>query len=154
MAIGTNAGAWFYGTQTAVSSSQTTVADNAYQACGVDFTNTANAPFASAVMEIAFDTTAPTVGNVLLFAMLHNVQSTNDMDAVGATNQNVLCGAFPIIASKTIDTLYYTVIPHFELPAAGDGQVIRFYILNNATGQTIQTGWQLWITQKTMGPTA
>lgn len=154
MAIGTDSGIWFFGTQTEVSSSQTTLANNAYVACGSNFTNSDDAPSASAVMKLQFDTTAPTVGNILLFGELQDVQSTNDMDAPSDNYPHVLLGAFPIVWSKAIDTDYYTTIPHFELPVMASSQVIQFWIKNNGTGQTIGTGWQLWITPKTLGPHA
>ena len=154
MAIGSDTGVWFFGTQTEVSNSQGTLADNAYVACGTQLTNTVNATDGAAVMKLQFDTTAPVVGNVMLFAELQNVQGTNDMDAPSALNDHVFLGAFPIVYSKAIDTDYYTVIPSFTIPAAGAAQVIEFWIKNNATGQTIGTGWQVWITLKALGPTA
>lgn len=154
MAIGADSGVWFFGTQDEVSSTPGTIASDAYLAAGSTWTNDDDAPYASATLKCQFDTTMPTAGNILLYARMLNVQSTNDNNAVDANFPHVLCGAFPIDFGVANDTDFYTTIPHFEIPMAYSSQQLDFYLLNNGTGQTIGTSWQLWITPKTMGPHA
>jgi len=154
MAISSNTIVWFAGTQTEISSSQTTVANNVYQLCGASFTNTANATDGAAVLKCQFDATMPTVGNLLLFARLMNIQSTNDAPVPDANYPHILLGAFPIDYGVAADVDFYTCIPNFPFPRAVDAQVIDFYVLNNATGQTMGTGWQAWVSQFALGPTA
>ena len=159
MTISTNAGIWFFGTQDEVTSgTPATIASGGYgkadQGSSVNWTNDDDAPYASATLKCQFDTTMPTVGNILLYARLLNVQSTNDNEVPDANFPHVLCGAFPIDFGVANDTDFYTTIPHFEIPQAGASQAIDWYLMNNGTSQTIGVSWQLWITPKTIGPHA
>lgn len=157
MAIGTNATIWFFGTQDQIDSTSGTVADGAFSvAADVDstWTNDDDAPFGSAVLKCQFDTTMPTVGHIGLYARLLNVQSTNDENAIDANFQAHLVGAFQIDFGVANDTDFWTVIPTFEMPQAGSGQAIEWYIKNEGTGQTIGSGWNLYITPKALGPHA
>lgn len=154
MAIGADDGIWKFGTQDEVSSSPGTIADNAYLAAGLTWTNDDDATDAAAVLKVQFDTTMPTVGNLLLYARLLNVQSTNDEEAVDANNPINLVGSFTIDYGVAADVDFYTTIPNFQIPVTKSSQEIDFYLLNNATGQTVGTSWQLWITPKSVGPHA
>jgi len=159
MAIGTDSGIWFFGTQDEVTSgTPATIADDAFgkadQGASVNWTNDDDATHASAVLKCQFDTTMPTAGNILLYAHLLNVQSTNDIGVPDANNLATLCGAFVIDYGVAADTDFYTVIPNFQIPQAGAAQAIDWYLNNNATGQTIGVSWQLWITPKVVGPHA
>lgn len=159
MTIDANDGIWKFGTQDEVTSgTPATIANNAFgkadQGASVNWTNDDDAPYASAVLKCQFDSAMPTVGNVLLYAQVHNVQSTNDAQVPSATFPALLCGAFTIPFGVSADTDFYTTIPHFEIPQAGPSQRIDWYLQNNGTGQTMGVSWQLWITPKTIGPHA
>lgn len=159
MAISTDAGIWFFGTQDEVTSgTPATIADDGFgpadQGASVNWTNDDEATDGSAVLKCQFDTTMPTVGNILLYAHLLNVQGTNATGVPDANNELVLVGAFPIDFGVANDTDFYTVIPNFQMPQAGAAQAINWYLKNNATGQTLGVSWQLWITPKVIGPHA
>ena len=157
MAISTDATIWFYGTQDQIDSTAGTVADGAFSVAGdVDstWTNDDDAPYGSAVLKCQFDTTMPTVGSIGLYARLLNVQSTNDENATDASFAPHRVGTFAIDFGVAADTDFYTTIADFEMPQAGSGQAIEWYIKNEATGQTLGTSWNLWITPKAYGPHA
>lgn len=156
MAIGTDTGIWFFGTQDQVDDGSTaTVATTAFSVAddvNSAWTNDDDAPFGSAVLECQFDTTFPSVGNIGLYARLLNVQSTNDENAVDANYSPHLVGTFELDYGVAADTNFFTVIEHFVMPQAGAAQAIEWYIHNNGTGQTIGIDWNLWITPKALGP--
>lgn len=157
MAIGSNSSVLVYGTQDEVTSgTPATIASGAYgladQGATVNWTNDDNAPFGAAVLKCQFDTTMPTVGAVELFARLHNVQSTNDVNTPDANFPSEYCGTFPIDFGVANDTDFFTVIPLFRIPMIGAAQRIDWYIANIGTGQTLGVSWQLWITPITVAP--
>lgn len=159
MAISTDAGIWFFGTQDEVTSgTPATVADGAFgladQGASVNWTNDDDAPYGAAVLKCQFDTTMPTAGSIGLYARLHNVQSTNDVNAPDSNFNHVFVGVFPIDFGVANDTDFYTVIPTFAMPMIASAQRIDWYIKNVNTGQTIGVSWQLWITPKSLGPHA
>jgi len=159
MAISTDSGIWFFGTQDEVTSgTPATIADDAFgkadQGASVNWTNDDDAVYASAVLKCQFDTTMPTAGSIWLIAHLLNVQSTNDTGVPDASNEFHIVGEFPIDFGVANDTDFYTVIPNFQIPQAGASQAIDWYLKNNNTGQTLGVSWQLWITPKSIGPHA
>lgn len=159
MAIGTDAGIWFFGTQDEVTSgTPATIADDAYgkadQGASVNWTNDDDSTDGSAVIKCQFDSTMPTVGNIALIAHLLNVQSTNDTGLPDASNEVHVVGNFKIDFGVSADTDFYAVIPNFQMPQAGAAQAIDWYLKNNGTGQTLGVSWQLWITPKSIGPHA
>ncbi len=160
MAIGTDDGIWTFGTQDEVTSgTPATISDNGYgkadQGASVNWTNDDDAPFGSAVLKLQFDTTFPTVGSVDLYAHVLNIQSTNDPGVPDASNDVLgFVGSFPIDFGIAADVDFYTFIENFAMPAVGAAQAIDWYLLNNATGQTIGVSWQLWVRPKALGPHA
>lgn len=157
MAIGTNDVILKFGTQDQVDSTAGTVANDAFSVAGdVDSTwaNDDDAPRGAAVLKLQFDTTAPTVGSVGLYARLLDVQSTNDSPIPDSNFEHYLVGVFPLDFGVAADVDYYTTIPVFQMPMIYSGQIIEWYIKNEATGQTIGTGWNLWITPISDGPHA
>jgi len=159
MAIGTDAGIWFFGTQDEVTSgTPATIASAAFgkadQGGTVNWTNDDDSTDAAAVLKCQFDTTMPTVGSIDLFAHLLNVQGTSDPNPPDANFEHIYVGTFPIDFDVAADTDFITMIDNFEIPMIGSAQAIDWYIRNNGTSQTIGVSWQLWITPKAVGPHA
>ncbi|KKM27705.1 hypothetical protein LCGC14_1572090 [marine sediment metagenome] len=158
MAIGTDAGIWFFGTQDVVDDTSTsTISSGSFSVAAdakLDWTNDDNAPYGSAVLECQFDTTMPTVGSIGLYAKLLNIQSTNDEGDTDGSYAPHFVGTFQIDFGVANDTNFFTVIDLFEMPQAGAAQAIVWFIKNEGTGQTIGVDWNLWITPKAFGPHA
>ena len=159
MTIGANDGIWKFGTQDEVTSgTPATIADDGFgiadQGSSVNWTNDDDATDASAVLKYQFDSTMPTVGNILLIAHLLNVEGTNDTGVPDANNETEVVEAFQIDFGVAADVDFYTTISNFTIPQAGAAQRIDWYLKNNGTGQTLGVSWQLWITQKSLGPHA
>lgn len=159
MAIGTDSAIIFFGTQDEVTSgTPATISDGAYglsdQGATVNWTNADDAPLGAAVLKLQFDTTAPTVGTVSLYARLFNLQSTNNAGAPDANYETLFVGSFPLDYGVAADVDYFTYIETFSMPAIETAQRIDWYLKNEGTGQTIGVSWQLWITPKTEGPHA
>lgn len=156
MAIAENDAIWKFGTQDQVDDGTTsTISNDAFSvAADVDsaWANDDDAPYGSAVLECQFDTTMPTVGSIGLYARLLNVQSTNDENETDGSFAPHFVGVFQIDFGVANDTNFFTVIDLFQMPQAGAGQVIEWYIKNDGTGQTIGVDWNLWITPKSLGP--
>ena len=156
MAIGTDSVVEFFGTQDEVTTGTPgTVASGAFSAAGdtADWTNDDDAPLGSAVLKCQFDTTAPTYGTVNLYCSLQNVLGTDDEGNVDDNFRPVPLGAFAIDESIAADTDYVMTIATFTMRNTKSSQVYRFYI-ENTTGETIGTNWELHITPKTHGPHA
>lgn len=158
MAIGTNAAIWFFGTQDVVDDTSTgTISSGAFSLttdAKLDWTNDDDAPYGSAVLECQFDTTMPTVGSIGLYAKLLNIQGANDEGNTDASYAPHHVGTFDIDFGVANDTNFFTVIDLFEMPQAGSGQAIVWFIKNEGTSQTIGIDWNLWITPKSFGPHA
>ena len=160
MAIGTDDAIWKFGTQDQVDSTAGTVANDTFSVAGdVDstWTNDDDAPFGSAVLKCQFDTTAPTVGSIGLYARLLNIEGTNDENEPDTTNNGYSpnnVGTFLIDFGVANDVDMYLTIATFSMPQLGPAQAIEWYIKNEGTSQTIGTGWNLWITPKSLGPKA
>lgn len=156
MAISTDATIFFFGTQdTQTTGTPSTVSSGSFSDSDdtvTNWTNDDDAPLGAAVLKLQFDTTMPTVGNVGLYAMMLNIQSTNDIPQPDANFQAVFVGSFPIDYGQSADTDFYTVIPLFQMPSTYTSQAIQWYIKNENTGQTIGTDWALYITPITQGP--
>lgn len=153
MAISTDAVILFSGTQDEVTTGTPgTVASGAFSVAGdtADWTNDDDAPLAGAVIKCQFDTTFPTAGSIGLYCRMMNIQSTNDEPA--DSDSYHFLGSFKIPYGATADVDFYAAIPLFEIPWLVTSQVLHFHIKNEGTGQTIGTGWQLWITPLTHGP--
>lgn len=156
MAIGTDAAIRFYGTQDQVDSTSGTIANDSFSVAGdvSNWTNDDDAPSAGFVLKCQFDTTMPTAGSIDLYCSLIDVQSTNDENDVDANFNGRWLGSFPIDFGVAADTDFYTALYVPDLPSVIASQIYRFFLYNNATGQTIGTSWNLWVTPMTIGPHA
>lgn len=154
MAIAENAAIEFFGTQTTVTVSGGTsaVTDGSFSVVGDvvsgNFTNADDAPEAAFVAFFDWNTTGPDANSsVGLFAVLLDIDGTSDQDLPSANYHHVYLGSFPV---KDILTNQFVPLD-VTLPNTKSSQIYQFYIQNN-TGQTIQAGWTLKVTTKTLGP--
>lgn len=151
MAIATNDAIVKFGTQDTLGNSSASVADAAFSIASDlnTWTNDDDAPMASVTALLDWAVTPDTTGAIHLYAQMLNVQSTNDGEVPDATHQHVYLGSFPV---NNVTTNQYITID-VSLPNAYTSQVYQFFI-ENVTGQTLQAGWDIYITPKTIGPAA
>ncbi len=151
MAISTDAAIEFFGTQDTVTSSSSSVADDAFSVSGdiTAWTNDDDAISASAILELTYSV-APTIHTgVNLYARLINIVSTSDQDTPDADYQHVYLGTYPL--NNVTSEQFISIEIH--LPNTKTSQEIEFYIENKG-GQTISAGWDLHVTPKAIGPHA
>ena len=151
MAITTDAAINFFGTQDTLGTTSATVADAAFSIAGdlSTWTNDDDAPQASVTALIDY-AVAPDVNSVVnLYLRPLNTQSTNDQEIPDANFTHTYVGSFPV---NDVTTNQYITID-ISLPNGQTSQQYEFYI-ENSTGQTIQAGWDIYVTPKTVGPHA
>ena len=151
MAISTDSAVEFFGTQDTLGTSSATVADAAFSIASdlSTWTNDDDAPRASVTALIDY-AVAPDVNSVVnLYLRLLNTQSTNDSEIPDANFTHTYVGSFTV---NDVTTNQYVTID-ISLPNGKSPQEYEFYI-ENQTGQTIQAGWDLYVTPKTIGPHA
>lgn len=151
MAIGTDAAVEFFGTQDALDSTSGTVATTAFSVAGdlATWVNTDDAPMASITGELDW-ASAPAVNSVVnLYAQLIDSVSTSDGEVPDANHRHVYIGTFP---TNDVTTPQFITID-VALPNYKTSSEYQFYI-ENQTGQTIQSGWDIHVTPKTIGPKA
>jgi len=151
MAIGTDSAVEFFGTQDTLGTSSATVADAAFSIAGdlSTWTNDDDAPMASVTALIDYAVAPDANTSVNLYVRLLNTQSTNDSEIPDANYQHKFVGSFPV---NDVTTNQYITID-IGLPNSKTSQEYEFYI-ENRTGQTIQAGWDIYVTPKTIGPHA
>lgn len=106
----------------------------------------ASYPHAEFVLTCAF-TTAPTEGTtIILLARPLNVDGTADTEVPETTRGTYFVGAFVVnnVGSSTSQTM---VLYARDVPREAD-----YYIYNNGTGQSINAGWVLKVTPRSVGP--
>lgn len=90
-------------------------------------------------------TTAPTEGTTIaLYARPLNVDGTADTEVPETTRGTYLVGVFVVNNVTTSQTM---VLYARDLPREAD-----YYIFNNGTGQSINAGWVLKVTPRSIGP--
>jgi len=149
MAISTDAAIEFFGTQTSVVTTAAAITDGSFSATEDTFTNSDDAPQASAVLEVTFGSAPDDNSFIALYARLLNIEGVNDQSAPVAEFLHVFLGNFPVDA---VTSAQYVPID-ITLPNTKSSQEYEFYIQNKG-GQTISSGWDLFITPKTLGPHA
>ncbi len=142
----------FLGTQKTLEASGASIANNALaKADDASYgivADGANYPDARFVLTCAF-TTAPTENTTIaLYARPLNIDGTADADAPETTRPTQYIGAFVVnnIGSSTPQSL---VCMAQNVPWEAD-----YYLHNNGTGQSINSGWKLLVTPCTIGPAA
>jgi len=103
-----------------------------------------NAPDAEFVLACSF-ATAPTVNTTLdLYAAEQDIDGTNDAADPTTTYKPRYIGSFVV---NSVTTTQYLKL------RANDVPTIAYYFLhNNGTGQTVNAGWTLKVTPRTVGP--
>lgn len=151
MAIGADSLIEFFGTQDTIGTSSATVADAAFSIASdlSTWTNDDDAPRASVTALIDYSVAPDASSVVNLYLRLLNTQSTNDQEIPDANFMHTYVGSFPV---NDVTTNQYITID-IALPNTKTSQEYEFYI-ENQTGQTIQAGWDLYVTPKTYGPHA
>lgn len=152
MAIAQDSAVEFFGTQDTLGNASTTVADAAFSVIGTGgtdaWTNDDDAPTASITLLADWNTTAPDVNSsVNLYVRPLNVTSTFDGEVPDANHLHHYVGSFP--TNDVLTNQYITIT--ITLPNYKTSSEFEFYI-ENKTGETIQAGWDLYITPKTIGP--
>ena len=157
MAIGTDAAVEFFGTASARGNSTTTITDGSFSVIGVggtdSYTNSDDALYARAVLTMQYASgTLDALPFVALHARRLNIDGTSDEAVPDSSHKSALLGVFDIDAALGTSTDVSVAI---DIPLLNvyTSQVYEFY-LENQTGVTIATGWELTITPLAIGPHA
>lgn len=155
MAIGTNDGIDKFGTQdTITTGTPGSIASAAFSA-GSDvaaWTNDDDAPEAMFALKCQWATVTSVANKVVnLYARPLDIQSTNDPVAPSTNRKATLIGKFTVYAASTGTDYWFNTDDICQLPNFQTSQQYEFYI-ENLTGQTISSGWALYVTPKTVGP--
>jgi hypothetical protein len=103
-----------------------------------------DAPDAEFVLACTFGT-APTVNTTIdLYAAEQDIDGTNDAAAPTTTYKPRYIGSFVV---NNVNTTQYLKLRASDVPT-----VAYYYLLNNGTGQTVNAGWTLKVTPRTVGP--
>lgn len=151
MTISTDSAVEFFGTQDTLGTSSAAVADAAFSIASdlSTWTNDDDALRASVTALIDY-AVAPDVNSVVnLYLRLLNTRGTNDSEIPDANFTHTYVGSLPV---NDVTTNQYVTID-ISLPNSKSSQEYEFYI-ENQTGQTIQAGWDLYVTPKAIGPHA
>lgn len=155
MTIGADAAIEYFGTLDPLGNTTSAVTNNSFSDGTNDlnaYTNSDDAPMATAALEFTTATTGDAGSVINLYAKLLDVgnATTEDTEVPDANFPHIFLGAFP---HNNPSTGAQTASIRMTLPNAKAGQVYHFYI-ENKTGQTISAGWELSITTVTYGPHA
>ena len=145
MTISTGAIIEQFGTQVLLTSTTSEVADGAFNTTGVAWTNTDDVVMASVTLSGSFASNPYSSTTLNLYARLMNVVSTNDEGVPDANNRKHCLGCF--IVDQTTATQFCTI--DVSLPNAKTSQEYEFFIEND-TGFSLNAGWDLYITPKSI----
>ncbi len=151
MAIGTDDAIFKFGTQDPLETSGGTITNNSYVAATTNWTNDDDAPLAALWAEFTFGT-AVTTGSIGCYFRLLDIEGTNDTPAVTADFPHVFVGSFPVVFNST--AIFRTAIPLIQVPQMETSAAYTVYLKNEGTGQSVSSGWKLWVTPITEGPHA
>jgi hypothetical protein len=151
MAIATGAAVEFFGTQDTLGTSSAAVANAAFSIAGdlSTWTNDDDAPQASVTLLCNFSVAPTANSSINLYARLLDVQSTNDSTVPDANFQHRYVGSFPLNDSTVAQYISIDI----SLPNAYTSQQYEFYV-ENKSGQSLPSGWDLYVTPKSIGPHA
>ncbi len=154
MTIGADALIGFWGAQTAGLGTTTTgfAADALSDGTNdlVAWTNVDDAPWASFTLKIDWNTTAPDPGgHINLFARKTAVEGSNNDDIPTANFPHFYIGRFKI--KDVLTEQFITEV--FQLPNWKSQSIYHFY-LQNKTTETMEDGYDLYVTPETVGPHA
>ena len=151
MAITTNALIEVFGTQDTLGTSSAAVANDAFSIAGdlSTWVNDDDAVTVSVILLADFSI-APTANtSINLYLRPLDIQSTNDQEIPDANFQHTYVGSFPL---NDVATAQYINI-QISLPNNVTSQNYEFYIENHS-GFSLEAGWDIYVTPKTLGPHA
>lgn len=151
MAIPTNASIEWRGTTVTLEASGSSITNNSVvQADDANYdtvTDGEGAPDGEFTASFAFSV-APTEGTVLaVYARPLDVISTNDTEVPELARPTRYIGRF--VVNNVTTTQYGTPFIGRNLP-----KLAAYYLVNVATGQTVSSGWTLYVTPYTLTPKA
>lgn len=154
MAIGSNSGIHFFGTQDTLDNTTSAVSDGAFSDGTNDlseWTNDDDAPMAHVVFEGTFSVAPDANSSVNLYARKMDIGNagTEDEDAPDANHTHSYVGSFGLNDVTSAQTAGLLI----ALPNSKTSQKYVFYIENNG-GQTLSASWSLHVTPVTTGPHA
>lgn len=149
MAISTDAAVEFFGTQDTLGTSSAAVANNAFSIAGdlSTWVNDDDAPQASVVLLANFSVAPTANSSINLYLRPLDIQSTNDSTVPDANFQHVYAGSFPLNDSTVAQYINIQI----ALPNNATSQNYEFYV-ENKSGQSLPSGWDIYVTPKTLGP--
>lgn len=159
MAIGADSLIDFFGTQELITHATTagSIVNDAFsvvQAADVlSWTNDDDAPTAVMVLRCQWATAPDDGSSVNIYARKMNIQGTDDSPKPDAANLDQFIGSFIVDGTIAATNNIWMPTNWMTLPNHITSQIYDFYI-ENKTGQTISSGWNMWITPLTKGPHA
>lgn len=151
MAIDTNAVIEVFGTQDALGTSSASVANNAFSIAGdlSTWVNDDDAPQAVVILLANFGTAPAVTSAVNLYLRPIDIEGTNDATVPDADFQNVYVGSFALNNSTVAQYIPIAI----SLPNITTSQNYEFYV-ENKSGQSLPAGWDIFVTPKTLAPSA
>ena len=154
MAISTNAGIDFFGTQDTLDNTTSAVTDGSFSDGTNDlseWTNDDDAQMAHVVFEGTFSVAPTANSSVDLFLRKMNIGNagTEDEEVPDANNSGGYVCSFGLNDVTTAQTVGRLI----RLPNSKTSQAYEFYIQNNG-GQTLSASWSLHVTPIAAGPHA
>ena len=155
MAIGTDSAIDFFGTQDEITNgTQTSLTDGSYSVSGEQtlWTNDDDAPQAMFRLLLTASglSGAPDGGVVNLYAQPQNIDgSTGDQFLPSANFQHTYLGSFPLEQTDSSQQILISAsLPNYKTSSE------YIFIIENQSGVTLGTDFELWIIPKTIGPHA
>lgn len=140
----------FHGTTTTLEANGASIVNNAIAQAddaSLDlgaYTSPADYPNVRFVASFTFAVSPTENTSIELVARELDIDSTNDAQAPEATFRHKSLGNFPV---NNVTSAQYAALDVYECPRKAD-----YYLYNNATGQSISSGWTLKATPFTHGP--
>ncbi len=152
MAIGADAGVWYFGTEDAADDAATQlVADAAYSNDPVAWTNDDDSTDVAFTLKFQYPSGTIDTGGIHLFARLLNNSTTVDEPVPSANWAGHYLGSFPTGTGMSATTDYAVVLGPVTLPAKKASQEYEFYFKNDCN-VSISASWVLTVTPMSLGP--
>lgn len=144
----TNEAKFYYGTTKTLEASGSSISNNALaQADDANYDVVSDGggyPDGEFVLSGAFSVAPAENAALAIYARPLDVDSTNDTEVPETTRPTLYIGALPV---NNVTTTQYITCVGRDLP-----KLAAYYVHNNATGQTLGSGWTLKVTPRTYGP--
>lgn len=151
MAISTDAAIDFFGTQDTLGTSSSAVTDTSFSVAGdlSTWVNDDDVGRSTVILLVNYSVAPDVLSHINLYLRPLDIEGTNDQDIPTVNFTHTFVGKFPV---KNVTTAQYISI-EIGLPNTKTSQNYEFY-LENLTGQTMPSGWDIFVTPKTLGPHA